>query len=238
MEIGKIIEMNYGAASRYFRNANPQDRIPYISTLPTTKLTNLWDDPHACERIISLVKPKSLIFVDGASVNGKSTLARWLAQNSNATVLDIDIICLNWIIERMHTGSLAERAYLMQNYDKATDDFIFDNLEDIVKKESKSEKAVILVGTFLSVISRAIVARTLGKYFEHVISLLCCEKSFKHVIKMFKCREKELGKDKRGLSNIREEYELARKLIEENNGIFLGFGMDESYLFNASTLPK
>lgn len=60
----------------------------------------------------------------------------------------------------------------------------------------------------MEVIYRTIIARTLGKYFEQTISIYCCAKKFKDVIRMKESREKEFGYSVITLESIKKQYEL------------------------------
>lgn len=73
-----------------------------------------------------------MILIDGASLNGKTTLANRLAKNIDATVIDIDLICKDWLEEQLaKTKSPAEKFQLLLQMDKMTDIYILEILEKL-----------------------------------------------------------------------------------------------------------
>ena len=118
---------------------------------------------------------RTFILIDGGSLQGKNTLANRIAKQTNAIVLDIDLLCRDWVDERLKkVQSQDEYMKIMLSLGKLTNKFIQDELENIVCQKSKLGRPVILVGRYLELLYRAIIARTLGKYFEKTMSLLSC----------------------------------------------------------------
>ena len=191
-------------------------------------------EEQAKEKILSTITPRTLIFVDGASLNGKTTFATRLAKQIDGIIVDIDLVCVEWLnsqLQRCKTRQQIMQVLVCSN--KATDEYLLNNLENLISNYSKEGKPVILVGYYVEVIYRGIVARTLGKYFENIVSLFCCELNFHKVEQFMKIRESEfLTKARR--EDILAQYLLAQKRINLEGGRLLGFGMDHSFVVNST----
>lgn len=148
--------------------------------------------------------------------------------------MDIDLVCVEWLnsqLQRCKTRQQIMQVLVCSN--KATDEYLLNNLENLISNYSKEGKPVILVGYYVEVIYRGIVARTLGKYFENIVSLFCCELNFHKVEQFMKIRESEfLTKARR--EDILAQYLLAQKRINLEGGRLLGFGMDHSFVVNST----
>lgn len=230
----EMTNWNYKKAWSFFCENAYNRLIPeteiYIRSLPKVETEDIRGDINAKDRILKSIDKKTLILIDGASLNGKTTLANRLAKNIGATtVIDIDLICKDWLDEQLaKTKSTAEAFQLLLQMNEMTDIYILENLEKIVKKHSQKGN-VILVGCYMEVIYRAIITRTLGKYFEQTISIYCCAKKFKDVVKMKKLRDKEFGCSGTTLESIEEQYKYSKRLTD-GGGFMLGFGMAYSYI--------
>ena len=120
--------------------------------------------------------------------------------------------------------------------DQETDEFILNNLEDIIAEKAKKGKTVILVGMYLEPIYRCILARTLGKYFKRTVSLFCLEYCFGEIQKMQRSRANEFGgKTMPGeIEKLHRQYMLAKEFASIEDGKILAAGVDSSYLVNTT----
>ena len=227
---------NYKTAWEFFSENALHKYIPeselYIRSFKFVPTIDLRTNKNAVSLIGNSITPRTFILIDGGSANGKTTFANRLAKHFGAEVVDIDIICGEYI-----TGLLAlartyqERCNILRQYDQLTDQYIFNNLERVIREKSKLGKPVILIGCYLEVIYRTIIVRTLGKYFESVVSIFCCEESFKQVEKFITQRD---GEDKRFYDYekliCKQQYKAASKLVSRKNINALGIGMSASFV--------
>ena len=240
IKLKTMIGWNYKAAWTFFTQNAYQQYIPeselYVKSLDISPTFDLRNNPQAYSLIMNAINPRSFILIDGASANGKTTLAKRIANQTNAIIVDIDLLCKDWIEKRMQTvRTQGEMLELMINMDELTDKFLLDELENIICKKSKLGRPVILVGMYLELIYRAIISRTLGKYFERVISLVCCEKSFRKVENFINERNKKFSSDLPfEKEKCLQQYRYAKQFIERANGFFLGVGMTSSFIVDST----
>ena len=238
-----IQEMNnwtYKKAWQFFTENAVNNYIPeaplYVEGLEKmSKTIDVRDDKNARSKILKSIKnKKTLVLIDGSSLNGKSTFARRIVNNLNgAEIVDIDLICKDYMDQHLQQlKNPLERYYFLSQADKLTDIYILDNLEKMIKE--KSSNTVILVGCYLEVMYRAIISKTLGKYFEQIVSIYCCAKTFKEVEMLIKERDKEFGKEDKELEiQIYIDYEYSKQLLADG-GSMLGIGMDASFIADTS----
>ena len=67
------------------------------------------------------------------------------------------------------------------------------------------------------------------KYFNQVVSIYCCSKSFEDVEMMLKKREAEYGVIPGLKYKILHDYNYSQRMLQ-SNGIMLGFGMSASFI--------
>lgn len=238
--MAKIEEMNkwnYAKAWKFFTENAFGRLIPetelYMRSLPLCLTEDLRGQQNARDKILGSIKGKTLILIDGASLNGKTTFANRLAKHINANIVDIDLICKDWIeAQQAKITNPVQRFSFMMNMDRLTDVYILDNLEKIIREKSQKGN-VILVGSYMELIYRGIIAKTLGKYFQQVISLYCCARSFKEVKAMKEQRDKEFGYSVEVEEQILDQYNYSRRLLD-GDGIMLGFGMAASFIADNS----
>lgn len=235
---GEMMNWNYAKAWKFF-TANALGRmIPetelYLRSLTSCLAEDIRGDSEARKKILSaLNKEKTLILIDGASMNGKTTLSKRLAKTIGASVVDIDLLCKDWIEkEQAKITNPFQQFTLMMNMERLTDVYILENLERIVREKAK-KGSVILVGCYMEVIYRAIIARTLGKYFQQTVSIYCCSRSFKDVKAMKTNREKEFGYSVETDEEVMEQYNYSKRLLDDK-GVMLGFGMAASFVSDNS----
>lgn len=236
-QLEEMLNWSYKEAYAFFTENAYGRVIPeskeYVTSLNSSSTIDLRKNSNARELILNSINHRTFILVDGGSLNGKSTIANRIAKHVNGIVLDIDLLCKDWLEEQLKSAKTPiECFFIIQNYNKLTDDFLLNELENIVCQKSALERPIFLVGQYLEVIYRSVIARTLGKYFERTVSLLCCENSFKIVEQHIAKRNKEFSTN---LSDIRqmclEKYKTALLLIRDYR-CFLGMGMDTSFIVN------
>lgn len=236
MNLNTMKKWNYKTAWQFFKQTELQQCLEYINSLGIRKETiDLRKDySKAREKIMKEIDSNTLVVIDGGSVNGKSTLAKRIANLTDSLIIDIDLLCVQELKQKLkNVKNEKEYKYIINNIDKIMDDYLLNNLEREVYEQSKKGKSVILVGSFINLISRAIVVRTLGKYFNRIISLVCCENTFQQVEKLIKKREVEVGGMAQYIKQkAYEEYVGMLRIINMKNGIFLGLGMDSSFIVN------
>ena len=231
--IEEMIKWNYAKAWKFFtENAFGRlipETVVYIGCLSPCTTEDVRGCPDAREKILNSLKENTLILIDGASLNGKTTFAKRLAKKTNASVVDIDLLCKDWIEVEYEKITNPNQIYsFIMNIDKLTDVYILDNLERIIRGNSKNG-SVILVGSYMELIYRSIIVRTLGKYFHQVVSIYCCALTSKEVKKMKEKRDQEFGYSAENVEEILNQYNYSKKLLE-NNGIALGLGMAASFI--------
>lgn len=231
--IQEMNNWNYSKTWRFFTENAVNQYIPeaelYLRSLKICETVDIRDDKEARNKILDSIKCRTLVFIDGASANGKTTFAKRLASHTNAEVVDIDIICKEWIDKQLKDKDILNQRIFISKADELTDKFVLENLERIVLKKSRKNKTVILVGVYLEAVYRSIIAKTLGKYFDQVVSIYCCSKSFKDIKMMLQKREAEFGKIPGEQEKIFQEYMYSKRLLE-SNGIMLGIGMNRSFI--------
>ncbi len=240
IKLKTMIGWNYKEAWNFFTQNAYQQYIPeaelYVKSLDVSPTLDLRNNPQAHSLIMNSINPRSFILIDGASANGKTTLAERIAKQTNGIIVDIDLLCKDWMEEQMQTvKTRVEMFELITNMDELTDQYLLDELENIIYKKSKLGRPVILVGMYLELIYRAIISRTLGKYFERVISLVCCEKSFRKVENFINERNKKFSSDLPfEKEKCLQQYRYAKQFIERANGFFLGVGMTSSFIVDST----
>ncbi len=234
--IAEMNKWNYAKAWKFFTENACNRLIPesklYVRSMDLCQTIDIRNDKDAREKILASIKCKTLILIDGATLNGKSTFAERLAHIIGATIVDIDIICKDWI-EEQHakiTDPMQKMLFLM-DMDKNTDIYILQNLERIIK--DKSNGNVILVGSYMEVIYRTIIAKTLGKYFDQVVSIYCCAQNFTDIKMMHKKRVAQFGFELESEEELISEYNYSKTLLDYN-GIMLGVGMAASFIADIS----
>lgn len=228
-----LLEMekwNYKTAWEFFTREAFQKYIPeteiYIRSLPLSETFDLRRNYQARSIIMNSINKNSLILIDGPSASGKTTFAKRLAKKTNAIIVDIDLLCIDWLNKQDK-----KNIYALIDFDRLTDQYLLDELENIIKEKSRYNRPVILVGFYMEIIYRSIIARTLGKYFQKMISIVCCEESFEKVVKMIESRNQKfrtnLPNEKK---NTLDQYNFVKEFVDSNSRIFLGVGMDMSFI--------
>lgn len=231
--IEEMSKWNYKTAWKFFTENAFNRYIPeselYIRSLTLVPTEDLRDDENARQKILGNLKKKSLILIDGSSLNGKTTFANRLSKQIKASIVDIDLICADWIEQKLAKATNPiEHFSVLMNIDSLTDVYIMENLEKIIKENSGNGN-VILVGCYIEVIYRSIIVRTLGKYFDQVISLYCCAKTFNDIKIMKSKRDKEFASYQETDDNVLNQYIYSKRLLQYE-GIMLGFGMTASFI--------
>lgn len=239
----KLEEMsrwNYAKAWRFFtenafNRCIPETQI-YLASTTLCQTQDLRVTPYkerARETILEALQKKTLVLIDGATLNGKSTLAERLSSHISASVVDIDLICAAWVEKQLaqFTNPVQRMSFIM-NINRLTDDYIFSNLERIVQEDSK-KGSVILVGCYMEVIYRGIISKTLGKYFDQVVSIYCVAKTFSEVKRMKQKRDREFAVSAITDEQVLNQYNYSKRLLEDN-GIMLGIGMNHSFITDNS----
>ena len=235
--IEEMAKWNYSRAWKFFTENAFSGLIPetvlYLRSLSLCPTVDVRGCSNAREKILNSLKDKTLILIDGASLNGKTTFAMRLVKQTNASVVDIDLLCKDWIEAQIATiTNPAQKISFMMNIDRLTNVYILESLERIIRENSK-KGSVILVGSYMELIYRSIIVRTLGKYFDQVVSIYCCAFTWEEVKNMKDKREKEFGFSGETDTQILEQYNYSKRLLE-NNGIVLGLGMTASFIADNS----
>lgn len=234
----EMTKWDYKTAWEYFtKNALgkyiPETKI-YIESLPMVQTIDLRRNKRAKSIISQCITSHTFVLIDGGSANGKTTFANRLAKQFNAEIIDIDMICKECMDKLLaSTRNDMEISYIFQKFDELTDQYIFDNLERIVQEKSQLGKPVILVGCYLEIIYRSIIARTLGKYFEKIVSLFCCEETFEQVERFVLNREDDKILYNRERAICMQQYNFATMLVQKQNIRVLGIGMSSSFVINS-----
>ena len=135
------------------------------------------------QELIQASKKGTLILIDGESGTGKSTFAAKLCQKEGFFLFDIDDYAEQMMLKHMQAtrGKIIDigPAYIlygngkMVGLEEKSDELLRKQTEEIIKKGSKNgKKTTVMVGAFRNVLYRTIIAQTLGKYFNRVISIV------------------------------------------------------------------
>lgn len=243
-----IEEMNqwsYKQAYTFFyetnwdETSNTINEVPevasYLLSVKAVQTFDLRSRPEYIETALySRDYSNTLIFIDGPSCSGKSTLAERIANRIDAEIVDIDLICLEWFNKKLELEKNPfKRNLIIDDMKTLTDEYLLNNIEEIIIQKSKMNKPVILVGMYLSLLFRTIVVKTLGRYFNDVTSIFCFEESFGIVKKLIDSRNKDFKQeivDNMIYNSIYEDYLYAKMIVEEKNGLLLGAGMNLSFI--------
>ena len=142
VSLEEMIRWNYAKAWKFFTEYSVGRLIPetelYVRSMAPTLAEDLRGQSDAREKILNAVNVKTLVLIDGGSLNGKTTFAKRLAKHINASVVDIDLLCKDWIEKEVEkfTNPIQRMAFLM-NMDRLTDEYLLKNLERIIKEKSK-----------------------------------------------------------------------------------------------------
>ena len=139
--MAKIEEMNkwsYAKTWKFFSENAVNRLIPeaelYVRNMTLCPTEDLREDKGARKKILASLKKKSLILIDGSSLNGKTTFANRLSKHIETSIVDIDLICKDWMEQRLDKiTNPIERFSLLMNMDRLTDVYILENLEKIIK---------------------------------------------------------------------------------------------------------
>ncbi|MBQ6860611.1 MAG: hypothetical protein IJO08_03085 [Clostridia bacterium] len=135
--------------------------------------------------IIQSSKHGTLIIVDGESGTGKSTFAKKLCQKEDFFLFDLDEYAAKLLTEYLFSGDAG-----MIFFDQKQDELLRQHTERIIKEGSNNgQKTTVMVACFRNVVYRTIIAHTLGKYFEKVISIVIHDNLAANIarIKMREC---------------------------------------------------
>lgn len=130
-------------------------RLPIPNICYLKIFEDLRTDKQAYEKIMNtLLSQKTLILIDRCSLSGKSTFAYRLVKKIKGNIVDIDLICKDWIDKQISKiTNPIERFSFLTHMDALTDSYILENLENIIKDKSK-KGSVILVGCYMEPIYR------------------------------------------------------------------------------------
>lgn len=241
-DLTEMIKWNYKETKNFFDTRAigtdiPETKIYIDSLIGSSQTVDIRSKNEHHELTQELTSTQCFIIIDGPSNSGKSTFARRLANAINAEIVDIDLLCYDYLQNRINQcKNYMEVLMAYHNIDQETDEFILNNLEDIIAEKAKKSKTVILVGMYLEPIYRCILARTLGKYFKRTVSLFCLEYCFGEIQKMQRSRANEFGgKTMPGeIEKLHRQYMLAKEFASMEDGKILAAGVDSSYLVNTT----
>ncbi len=242
--IEQMNKWSYKKAFKYFTESD-RDRIildaqNYIASLnkmvPLVDFRKEKDASMAINKIKGSIGKNTLVLIDGASANGKTTFAERLASKIDAEIVDVDKLCTNYFRNIMlGPATILEKKRGAANMGQdITDEYILNNLEWIIEEKSKGNRPVILIGMYLKVIYRSLVVKCFGRYFKDgVVSIFMHANTFEDVKKLIDSRIKEF--DNMHIPNevedCKKEYDEAGEMLNAE-GKFLGIGMNASFLVN------
>ena len=226
-----MLGMNYDEANKFFKTASDVDKMQFFSQIPNCQVMDV-RGKNARGIIDVMVQRKSFILIDGVSGVGKTTLANLIKKRYGnlVEVLDIDILCKEYLEKQQKKMSKTEFMIFLFNYEAETDKFISKELENIVIKASAGgRKAVILVGTYLFLIARAVITYMLGvKHFPYTASITLHE-NLETIVKRLSERDGNFSFDR-----ISSEFFFLETLLDESVN-YLGIGANVSILANSET---
>ena len=157
--IEQMNKWSYKKAFKYFTESD-RDRIildaqNYIASLnkmvPLVDFRKEKDASMAINKIKGSIGKNTLVLIDGASANGKTTFAERLASKIDAEIVDVDKLCTNYLRNIMlGPATILEKKRGAANMGQdITDEYILNNLEWIIEEKSKGNRPVILIGMYL-----------------------------------------------------------------------------------------
>ena len=205
----------------------------YITELPLINTVNLRNRKIAKELILNAITENTFILIDGPSMSGKSTFAPKLAKEISGIVIDIDYLAAEYYLKHSINKKEAIENFSFKRINEETDSFIINNLQKIIKEKKKEKKPIILVGTYIQILQRAIVMKTIGKMFKKTVSIFCCEESEEAYKKLYLSRKHDLNNLPCNNEFEKEckNFRFASSLIQSN---LLGFGFTNSYVINTT----
>lgn len=243
----EMMAWSYKEAEQFFENPNVPDdlKLRYVKSLGEVCVTELlFECKKPLKKIRKAIKKSTLVFVDGPSCSGKSTLVDKLSDYFDAIVVDSDkLATIGYQNYQSSRAFCYDEVKTFEEIDKLTDDYVVDQIEGIVAEASTQNKPVILVGTHINLISRAIIVNTLGKYFENIVSLFCFEpdtaKFTQAANKRFWVKSKNFESkyhDELYIDMFREydRFVMTLKHVPD----YLGRGVQYSFILNYSAIER
>lgn len=182
VSIEEMREWNYRKIYNFFftnasSNEHPEEQSQYVMDQKGCKTVDMRDKHFPIRLLERFVNGSMLIIVDGASFSGKRDFAKKIASiNPHVAIVDIEELTRLWLEEREKTMNPITRSFQNLNLEQKRNEYLAENLENIVMQASENgEKTVILVGVFLGMMKRLIVADKIGRYFKKVVSVVLQE---------------------------------------------------------------
>ena len=243
-----MLAWSYKKAEKFFENPSIPDelKLRYIHSLGDTCETELlFECKKPLKKIRRAIKKSTLIFVDGPSCSGKSTLVERLLDYIDATVVDSDkLATIGYQNYQSSKAFCYDEVKTFEEIDQLTDDYVVEQIEGIISEASQEKnKPVILVGSYVNMISRAIVVNALGKYFENIISLFCFEPDTQKFTEAANKRAGIMSKEFNRNSNnplyllMFQQYDAFIRTVRFDP-IYLGRGVNYSFILNYSSIQK
>lgn len=228
----RLTKLSYADAYNYFQSGTDKEKYNYIISVPKGPVCDFRGLDFPTEILDKMIAEKAFIFMDGVSGTGKSTLARKIQQRygeDKVAVLDIDYICKDYLESMQKKLSKNEFLKFFFHFQEKSDKYITENLENMVIKASEGKKSVVIVGSYIFVIARAVMGYTLGmKYFPNTVSITLVEEI--NVIS-----NRLLKRDKKfDCHQIVSEINFLNQMINEDIS-FLGIGTNLTIVANSQT---
>ena len=241
----ELRKMNYWQATSYFvegQHYTDDVAINYMQKEVVHGITYDMRGQEISAKVMQDIgKGGYFVLVDDLSCTGKTSFAEMLKKRYDVEVLDIDYLSAEYaqrvINYKFNRFPIFMRAYMEENFTKIfdleTDNYIHNVLEEDVKKAAKTGKTVVMVGMYLDVITRAVVANKLGKYCKGTVSFVFHE-DWETIVQREKERDVKYGT--KGLSDKaierdKKPYEYMQKALDSGNGWISAFACGYRYTF-------
>ena len=183
-------------------------------------------------RRVMLNKKSKFIIIDGASCNGKSYIGEEISKKfKNIVVLDVDDLAKEEFDKKyekidiwkeffekypkLRNKSKEELQKSIDNYINNTfDELVTENIEERVKLIAKNKKSCILVISSENVLTRILLFRYLGKYFEENISIYVISKDINTFKYLLTKRFGNLDKNNDKINDIRITEDKYNRIVE------------------------
>ena len=241
----EVREMNYWQATSYFVDGMHYTDDVAIKYMQEEVFHGVVYDVRGQEideKVMrDIGKGGYFVLVDGLSCTGKTSFAEMLKKRYDVEVMDIDYLSAEYarrvINYKFSRFPVSMRAYMKENFTKIfemeTDNYIHSVFEQDVKKAAKTGKTVVVVGMYLDIITRAVVADKLGKYCKSTVGFVFHE-DWETIIRREKERDIKYGtKDvsKQAIERDKKPYEYMQKALNPENGWISAFACGYRYTF-------
>ena len=205
--------------------------MEFLDKIPSCQVADVRGEYDASRMMDDLIEKKSFIVIDGVTGTGKSTLSQKIKKKygKKVEILDIDLLCIQWMEQKKKSMSQIEFMRFLFNFEQESDRYLEQNLEKLVLRVSHNgRKSVVMVGSYLWVIARAVITYFLGRHFQNW-GCITLQEEMSTIIARLRQRDENIL-----MERVVSEYQIISQILMEDVN-FLGIGMKFSVLANSQT---